>query len=224
MADILINMELKAQKRDAFGKKTKALRREGFIPAELYGHGVENVHLAVASKEFDKVYREAGENTVVSLSFSGAPRMVMIHGVQTDPVKSEVLSVDFHEVKMDEAITAAVPLEFIGESPAVKDLGGILVKAMDEIEVEAFPQDIPSEITIDLSKLADLGDSVYVKDLPIGTKFKYMVEPTTVVVTVSEPAAEEEAAPAVTPESVIVEGEEKRAQREANAQNESNEA
>jgi large subunit ribosomal protein L25 len=217
-------MELKAQKREVLGKKVGALRREGLIPAELYGHGVENVHLAVAAKDFGKVYAEAGENTVVNLSFNGAPRMVMIHGVQTDPVKSQVISVDFHEVKMDEAITAAVPLEFVGESPAVKDLGGVLVKAMDEIEVEAFPQDIPSEIIIDLSKLANLGDSVYVKDLPTGAKYEYKVDPTTVVVTVSEPAEEEVSAAEITPESVIVEGEEKRAQREANAQNEGNEA
>ncbi len=217
-------MELKAQKREVLGKKVGALRREGLIPAELYGHGVENVHLAVAAKDFGKVYAEAGENTVVNLSFNGAPRMVMIHGVQTDPVKSQVISVDFHEVKMDEAITAAVPLEFVGESPAVKDLGGVLVKAMDEIEVEAFPQDIPSEIIIDLSKLTNLGDSVYVKDLPTGAKYEYKVDPTTVVVTVSEPAEEEVSAAEITPESVIVEGEEKRAQREANAQNEGNEA
>lgn len=217
-------MELKAQKREVLGKKVGALRREGLIPAELYGHRVENVHLAVAAKDFGKVYAEAGENTVVNLSFNGAPRMVMIHGVQTDPVKSQVISVDFHEVKMDEAITAAVPLEFVGESPAVKDLGGVLVKAMDEIEVEAFPQDIPSEIIIDLSKLANLGDSVYVKDLPTGAKYEYKVDPTTVVVTVSEPAEEEVSAAEITPESVIVEGEEKRAQREANAQNEGNEA
>ena len=217
-------MELKSQKREILGKKVNALRREGMIPAELYGHGVENVHLAVAAKDFDKVYAEAGENTVVSLSFNGSPRMVMIHGVQTDPVKAKVIAVDFHEVKMDEAITAAVPLEFVGESPAVKDLGGVLIKAMDEIEVEAFPQDIPSEITIDLSKLANLGDSIYVKDLPTGAKYEYKVEPNTVVVTVSEPAEEEAPAAEVTPESVIVEGEEKRAQREANAQNEGNEA
>ncbi len=209
-------MELKAEKREVFGKKTRALRRSGFIPAELYGHDVANIHLAVPAKEFQGVYKEAGGNTIVNLSFDGKPRLVIIHDVNMDYVKNDILSVDFHEVKMDEEITAAVPLKLVNESPAVKDLGGILVKAMDEIEVEAFPQNIPSEITVDLSSLTNLGDSIYVRDLPSKSSYKYAVDPDTVVVTASEPKEEEEEATPITPESVIVETEEKKAERDNN--------
>lgn len=216
-------MELKAEKRDSFGKKTGVLRREGLIPAELYGHGVENMHLAVAAKDFARVYREAGSNTVVNLAVGDLTKMVMIHNVHMDYLNNSVLAVDFYEVKMDEEITASVPLEFVNESPAVKDLGGILVKAMDEVEIEALPQNIPAAIAVDLSKLTGLGESIYVKDLPTGANYEYKVDPNTVVVTASEPK-EEIAAPEITPESVVVETEEKKAEREANKQESGNEA
>ncbi|MDE2144773.1 MAG: 50S ribosomal protein L25 [Patescibacteria group bacterium] len=217
-------MELKAEKRELFGKKTGALRRSGFVPAELYGHGIKNVHLSVALKDFQAVYKTAGGNTVVNLSFETKPRPVMIHDVHMDYVNNAVLSVDFHEVKMDEKITAGVPLKFVNESPAVKDLKGVLIKAMDEIEVEAFPQNMPSEIIVDLAVLKNLGDSVYIKDLSVSADYKYAVDPNTVVVTASEPEEEEIETVEVTPESVIVETEEKKAERENNKQENSNEA
>lgn len=203
-------MELKVEKREVLGKKVKALRRMGIIPAELYGREVENLHLSVDVKKFDEVYSEAGENTVVNVLVDGATKPVLIHSVQRNYLTDEIESVDFYEVKMDEKIEANVPIEFVGESPAVKDLDGILIKAMDEVNVEALPADIPSEITIDLSQLKSLGESIYVKDLPVTEKYKFMVDLETVVVTVSEPKAEEEVAEEITPEDVVVEGEEEK--------------
>ena len=193
-------MELKVEQRESLGKKVKALRRQGVIPAELYGRGIENLHLSVNSKDFNKVYGEAGENTVVNLLIGGSTKPVIIHNVQRNYLNDEVESIDFYEVRMDEAIEANVPIEFIGESLAVKDSGGIIVKAMDEIRVEALPADIPSKITVDLSRLKSLNESIYVKDLPVTEKYKFLVEPDTVVVTVSEPRPEEEVKEEITPE------------------------
>ncbi len=207
-------MELAVEKRDILGKKVRTLRRAGLIPAELYGHGIKNLHLSVKRQDFEKVYREAGENTVINVLVDGKVRPTIIHDVEFNPLSGEVMSVDFREVKMDEAIKIPVPIELVGESPAIRDLDGVLVKAMDEIEVEALPGDIPPEIKVDLSSLTELGQSIYVRNLASTGKFKFTVDPDTVVVTVAEPAPEEVApAPEVTPESVIVEAEEKKAER-----------
>lgn len=208
-------LELEVQKREILGKKVKSLRREGFIPAELYGHGVENLHLSVREKDFNKIYKEAGQNTVVNVKIGGLGKPTVIHDVEYHPLTGKVMSVDFHEVKMDEPLKIPVPIEMVGESPAVRDFHGILVKAMDEIEVEALPADIPSEIKVDISRLTELNQSIYVKDLPVTGKYKFLVDPQTVVVTVSEPVPEEVApVEEIKPEEVVVEGEEKRAEKE----------
>lgn len=192
------------------------MRRKGQIPAELYGHGISNLHLSVNSKEFAKLYKEAGENTVINVKVDGSVKPVLIHDVQFNPLTEEIRAIDFYEVRMDEETRIPVPLEFVGVPPAVSDLHGVLIKAMDEIEVEALPGDIPSEIKIDLSKLTELNQSIYVKDLAVTGKFKFTVDPETVVLTVSEPAPEEEVPVAeVKPEEVVVETEEKKAERDA---------
>jgi len=208
--------ELKVEKRNSFGRANEGLRKAGMIPAELYGHGVPNVHLAVKTGDFEKVYREAGENTVVNVIVDGAARPVLIYDIQKDPLADQVLAVDFYQVRMDEKIAAAVPLKFVGEAPAVKE-GGILIKAMDEVKVEALPQDLPENIEVNLLKLAAIGDSLYVRDLPTSSKYEYAVEPNTVVASVTEQAKEEVVETPLTPEQVVVETEEKKAERQVKA-------
>ncbi|HOF50384.1 MAG TPA: 50S ribosomal protein L25 [Candidatus Colwellbacteria bacterium] len=205
---------LKAEKRDIFGKKTEALRQAGKVPAELYGHDTDNLHLAVSAKDLRKVFQEAGGNVVVDLEIEGAKHPVLIHDTSVDPISDEFKSVDFYKVRMDEEIVSSVPLEFVGVAPAVKDLGGILVKAMDEVEVEALPANLPKALEIDVSGLVELGQSLFVKDIPAKGDFKIVVDPETVIATISEPKEEVEVAPA-TVESVVVETEEKKAARES---------
>src|SRR3989344_7382468 len=114
-------MELKVEKRETLGKKVESLRKQGLLPAELYGHGVANLHLSVNAKEFEKVYKGAGENTVINVNVDGVTKPVLIYDVQIHPLKGSIEAVDLYEVKMDEEIEATVPLEFVGESPAVKE-------------------------------------------------------------------------------------------------------
>lgn len=202
-------MDLQVQKREVFGKKVDRLRGAGFLPAELYGSGKENIHISVPLKDFLKVYREAGENMVVNLVLDGEKRPVLIYDLQRDPVSDEIIHVDFYQVRMDEKIKAAVPLVFIGESPAVKEKGGILTKAMHEVEVEALPAEIPHEFEVDLSLLDDLDKSIYVKDLRVPAGVRVMVDPETVIATVKAFVEEVIPAEAPTVEAVKVEAEEK---------------
>ena len=211
-------MDLFVQKRERFGKQVKALRREGLIPAELYGHGIANLHLAVPAKDFARVFKEAGVNTIVNLLVGSGKHPALIHEVGRNYLTGGVDHVDFYQVRMDEKIKAKIPIEFLGIAPAVKDKGGIVNKSVSEIEVEALPNDLPHRFEVDLSALSELNQSIYVKDIAVPKGVKILIDPETPVVTVTEPRAEEvvEAAPAtVDVTAVKVETEEKKVEREA---------
>jgi len=219
-------MELTVQKREILGKKVESLRQGGVIPAELYGHGSENIHLSVSAKEFSKLYKEAGESTIVKLKVEsekgkvGDEISVLIHDLQKNPLNDEISHIDFYQVRMDEKITASVPLEFIGEAAAVKEKGGVLIKAVHELEIEALPADLPHKIEVDLSQLSDIGMSIHVKNLKIDKKVKALADLETVVVTVTEPTKEEVVEKPIAVEEVKVEGEEKKAEEIKEAEKE----
>lgn len=211
-------MELMVQKREIFGKKTASLKKRGLIPAELYGHGLANLHLAVVAKDFLKVFKKAGESTLVKLKIENEKENnefnVLIHDFQKNYLTDEFSHIDFYSVKMDEKITTSVLLEFIGEAPAVKEMGGTLVKAMQEVEIEALPADLPHHISVDVSSIKKIGDSIFIKDLDFGNGVKVLIDLETVVATVTELAKEEEIKSEISVESVKVEGEEKKKEKE----------
>ena len=186
------------------------------IPAELYGHGFPNEHLSVSAKEFVKIWKEAGESSVVKLKIedaggkSGADLNVLIHDVQKNPLTGEFASIDFYEVRMDQKIKTSIPLYFAGEAPAVKEFNGVLIKAVQELEVEALPGDLPQHIEVDLGKLTQIGENIHVKDLAISDKIRVFIDPEAVVATVTEQAKEEEVIQPVSVTDVKVEGEEKK--------------
>lgn len=211
-------MELKVQRRTILGKKTKSLRQQGLIPAELYGRDFENIHLSVSAKDFSRVFKEAGESTIIKLKVESdkgeGEYNVLINDFQRSLLTNEISHIDFYSVRMDEKITAMVPLEFINESPAVKEKVGILIKAMHEIEVEALPADLPRHIEVDISGLSNIGMNIRVKDLKVNKGVKLLVEPETAVATVAEMAKEEEVVAPASVEEVKVEGEEKKKEKE----------
>ncbi|MBI3588839.1 MAG: 50S ribosomal protein L25 [Candidatus Liptonbacteria bacterium] len=211
-------MELTVQTREKLGKASQTLRKEGLIPAEVYGHGFKNEHISVKVRDFLKVFGEAGENTVVSLKMGNEGWPVLIYDVHKDYLSGEVIHVDFYRVTMTEKIKAKIPLGFIGEAPAVREKLGILNKAMSEIEVEALPGDLPHRIEVNLSGLDSLDKSIYARGLKIPSGVKLLVDPETVVVTVVPMQKEEEVVAAPTEVDVTavkVEGEEKKAEQEA---------
>lgn len=210
-------MDLNVKTREKFGKSVKALRKQGLIPAELYGRGIQNLHLAIDGKEFRKIWKEAGENTVLDLLMDREKQSAIIHDIQRDYVSGEIIHVDFHRIRMDEKIQAHIPLEFTGEAPAVKEQGGILNKTISEIMVESLPGDLPHRIVVNLELLKELNQSIYVKDLDVPKNVKIMVDAETAVATVTPPLKEEAVAPPVEVGEVKVEAEEKKAEREEEA-------
>ena len=196
-------MELKVQNRTIFGKRVKQLREVGLIPAEVFGRGLKNEHVSVSAKEFSKIFKEAGENTVITLvDEKGGKNPVIVSDVAMDHMKGVVLSVDFHHVRMDEKIQAKVPIEFVGDAPATKK-GMILIKVLDEIEVEALPNKIPHRFEADISGLTEAGQDIFVKDMKINPDVKLVTHGDSVIITVAETAKEKEETPA--PAAPVVE-------------------
>lgn len=217
-------MELLAETRTKLGKSVKALRNQGIVPAVLYGHGVDNMNLSLNGKAFHKVFKDAGENKVITLVVDGKKMPVLVHDLNRNYLTDEISHVDFYLVRMDEKIEAPVPIELVGEAPAVKEHGGILNRTMDSIEVEALPGDLPSNFTVDVSVLVELNQSIYVKDLVVPKNVKVLVDPETVIISVTPPLKEEELAPAVVDVSTVkVETEEKKEERAQNKEKEGTE-
>ena len=185
-------ISLNAKIREISGKKVRDLRKKGLIPAVLYGPKIKNISLEIDSKVFEKVYREAGESSLVSLEVEKKKFLVLIHAVELDPVSQEVIHVDFYQPRLDEEISANIPLVFDGEAPAVKELGGTFIRNIHEIEVEALPQNLPHEIKVNIDKLKTFEDSILVKDLIITKEVKILKDPEETVAYVAEPEKVEE--------------------------------
>jgi len=159
-------MKLKAGKREITGKKVKALRRQGIIPAVLIGGDEKPQSLSLNQMEFERVYREAGESTIIDLDVGGKKASVLIADIQRDPF-GKIMHADLQRIEAGEELTATVAIKVEGESPAVKSGVGILLTLLDEVEVECFPQDLPSEIKVDITNLTEVGQMIEIKDLPI---------------------------------------------------------
>lgn len=187
-------IEIKAENRKETGKKVKTLRDKGIIPAVVYGAGHKPVSIQVNAKEFNKTFQETGETTLLKLKIGDHSKNVLIHDIARDPVENNIIHIDFYEVKMDQQIKTEVSLVFEGEAPAVKNLGGILVKNLTEIKIEALPKDLPHEIKVDISKLETLESHIRIKDLVLPAGVKTLEETEETIVLVEPPRSEEELA------------------------------
>ncbi len=175
-------------------RQASDVRKEGMIPAVLYGSQIESLSLKLDLKEFEKVYKEAGKNTLVELKIEGGNKefLVLIHQVQFDVISGQPIHIDFFQPSLKEKTEAKVPLVFEGESLAVSDLDGTLVKNIFELEIKALPQDFPKEIKVNIDRLKTFDDEVLVKDLEIPENVEVLRKPDEVVATVSRPEKVEE--------------------------------
>ncbi len=193
MADV----RLVVDPRVVTGKKVKALRRQGIIPAHLYGRGTESRALQAPAPSITTLLRTAGRNAIIDLQINGEgeARPVVLRGVQRDPVTDELVHIDFFQISLTEQLRADVPLVLAGEAPAVAVFGGVLLQSLDRLTIEALPTEIPSHIEVDVTGLETLDSALFVRDLTIPPNVVLLTDPDQVVAKVEAPriAAEIEA-------------------------------
>ena len=212
---------LNAQSRTVLGKQVKKLRKEGFIPANIFGKDFASLAITVSLNDFTKVYNEAGETGVVYVDVEGADKDIptLIKSVQKHPVNDNILHIDLRKINLRQKIETQVPLAYTGEAPVEKE-GAVIMYPVDVITVEALPANIPSEITIDLSTLTEIGQEVKVADLPKSEDYTVVDDPEMVIVSVT--AHKEESVEPDT-STTIPEGEEGAVEGEAPAEGEATE-
>jgi large subunit ribosomal protein L25 len=193
------NIVLNAQKRST-DTPAKVLVSQGLIPGICYGSGKENIAIQADYQDFRKVYKQAGENTIVELNVDGEKHKVLIHELQIDPLYNTARHVDFLLVNMKEKVDTSVPVVIVGEAPAVKEQGGTLNLVLQEIEVRCLPGDIPHEFNVDVTTLVDFHSAIHVSDLVVPKDVELLTEPEVTIVNVVAPSTEEEST--LTPEEL----------------------
>lgn len=199
---------LTVKKRTIFGKKVKKIRSQGELPANIYGKGIKSEAVSIQLKNFQKVYRKVGETGLVLLTVENEPkeRPVLFHNLQLDPATDNLLHVDCYQVDLKEKVTAKIPVATVGSAKAVSDKIGVLLQPLLEIEIEALPSDLPEKIEIDVSKLSQVDEALFVKDIQVDKeKINVLTNPEEIIVKIgrlitkemeAQIAAEKEAAEA----------------------------
>lgn len=182
--------QIKAEVRTVLGRKVKHIRKEGLMPATVYGHKFETMSIQFNMAELEKLYNEVGESGLVELMVGEQNLPILFRNPQYSAVKGDIIHIDCYKVNLKEKITATVPIELIGESQAVKE-GNMLVEITNEVEVEALPTDLPEAIEIDISVLNAIDDMIIVGDIKLDEKVEMVTAPEQVIVKIEEPRAEE---------------------------------
>ena len=197
--------KLKAEKRAiSTPSALNQLRHASKIPGIIYGSGLEPMTVTVDYLEFSRLVVQAGESSLVTMEIPGSETFsVLIKDVQYDPVKDRITHFDLHRIRMDEQVKAEVKLVFLGEAPAVKELGANLVTNLDHVKVECLPKDLPHELSVDLSGMKEIGNSISIADLKVPTGVKILDEADLTIVSVMHVKEEKATEPAV--ETVVAE-------------------
>lgn len=207
--------KLAVRSRTVLGKKVGRLRREGILPGVVVGGSGGSVPIETETHAFELAYRRWGGTTLLSLAgLPGGEVAALINSVTRNPVSGRLVHVNFQRVSLTERTRAEVPLHFVGESNAVKTYGAVLLHAMEHVAVEAFPQDIPRRIDVDLSKLVEVDDALHLRDLTVDANVRLLGDPDDLVVKTIA-ARVEEIAPAPAAAASEVEGKTEAAKAEA---------
>lgn len=181
---------VEVKKREVIGKKVKALRREGLLPAVLYGYGIDSIPVVMDYRSTSRTLAKAEASSLISISLDGEEYPTLVREKQWDYIKRSLLHVDFQVVSMSEKISAQVRVELIGESAAVEDFGAVLITGLLEVEVEALPTDLPDSIKVDLSTLEKIGDGVFVRDIVVSDKLTLLDDSDAMIAVASAPTLE----------------------------------
>ena len=197
---------LKASPRTSTGRHVRALRRTGQLPGVLYGHNVEPIIISLDAREATKALVRLSSSSLVTIDLDGKEYPSLVREKQMNYIKRNLIHVDFQVVSLTEKIRANVSIVLTGNSPAVKDFNAMLINGLNELEVEAFPQDLPEKVEVDISALVKIGDGIHVRDVVLSDKVTIMSTADEMIVLATAPA-KEEVEEVVTPEAAIVEGE-----------------
>jgi large subunit ribosomal protein L25 len=193
-------------------RQAKVSNLKDELPGVIYGSGIDNINLVLKRFEFERVFKQSGESGLISLKLdNGQEYPVIVKDFQTDPIKHRIIHVDFYKVDMKQEVEAEVTLHFIGEAPAVKNHGGIVVEHMDSLKIKCLPSALVQKIEIDLAGLTEIGSAIHVKDIKLPDDVKAEYELDDIVVNVVEPRKVVEEAPVseVPAEGAEVKAEEK---------------
>ncbi len=182
---------LQADKREIIGKKVKALRREGKLPAVIYGSGIDPQAITLDTKEARQTLKTIGANTLVTIKIGKKELLALVRDVQREVIKRDLLHIDFQAVSLEESITTTVPIVVEGEAPAIKLFNAVLTSGLDELQIEAKAKDLPDSIVVDVSELAEIGDHIQVKDLNIPGEVTVLDDPDEIVFVAAAPTVME---------------------------------
>ena len=188
---------LNATKRTITGKHVANLRREGKLPGVLYGHNVEPIAITMDLRDASNILSKLSGSSLVNVNIDGQEHAALVREKQRNYIKGSLIHVDFQVVSLTEKLRTEVSINLIGTSPAVKELNALVVSGIDAVEVECFPLDLPERIVVDISKLENIGDAIYLKDLPIPANVVFLTDPNELIAVVS--AIKEEVVEVVAP-------------------------
>ncbi|MCX6038672.1 MAG: 50S ribosomal protein L25 [Chloroflexi bacterium] len=194
---------LKAMPRTATGRQVRALRRSGLLPAVIYGHNVEPISISLEGREAGRVLGRLSSSSLITIDLEGKEYPSLVREKQQNHIKRTLIHVDFMVVSLTEKIRANVGIVLTGDSPAVKDFNAMLINGLSELEVEAFPQDLPKSIVVDISALVKIGDGIHVRDIVLSDKVQVLDTPDEMIILATAPA-KEEVEEVVTPEAAVV--------------------
>lgn len=189
-----MTLQLNVIERSARGKSNASLRTAGTMPAIVYGPKHESQPISMSVVDFEKVFKEAGESTIIVLSGVGEDTEVLIQDVDRDPVTNVVRHADFYAIEAGKTLRLEVPLEYVGEAPVIK-IGGVITKVLHEIEIEALPRDLPQHIDVDVSILVDFTSRIHVRDLVLPKGVTIHADPEDIVAVTAEVQEEKEEVP-----------------------------
>lgn len=200
-------LTLQATKREVLGKKTRFLRRQGITPTHLFGHNLKSLALQCDTAKLQRIITQAGTTRLIALEIDEdkQPRSIFIREIQRDEINRQLLHVDFYQVRKKEKIKADVPIVMVGEAPAMQIRGRMLTHALTSISVECLPDKVPPQIEIDLNRLEEVEQAIYVSDIALSPDITLLTDPTQLIVKVSKVVVEEEEVVAEVEAEVVAE-------------------
>jgi large subunit ribosomal protein L25 len=195
---------LNATHRTATGRQVRALRRSGLLPAVIYGHNVEPISISLEGRDAGRVLGRLSSSSLITIALDGKEYPTLVREKQQNYIKRNLIHVDFMVVSLTEKIRAKVGIILTGNSPAVKDFNAMLINGLSELEVEAYPQDLPESVTVDITALVKIGDGIHVRDIVLSDKVQVLDTPDEMIVLATAPA-KEEVEEVVVPEEVVLE-------------------